>query len=205
MKKLPLFVNFVLFIALCASASFWALRLFKPQSRDLAAPAAIADFEPAPGQWGSLFGRSAIASAPASNYAVKGVVVARHAADSVAILIADGKPAQTIAIGGALSPGVFLQEVHESYIVILENGISKRVDLPAPASLPISVGSAGLSAGLQVIAPAPQLPQAAPNSNPAPAPVDSSGGVVVTPRPVFAPQAIISPTGIPVPPQKESR
>lgn len=198
MKKLPLFTNFVLFIALCASITFWALRVFKPQSRELAAPAIGVNFEPAVGQWGSLFGRSAVAAAAASNYAVKGVVVARRPEDSAAILIADGKTPQTIAVGRELSPGVRLQEVHESYIVISEAGVMKRVELPAPTPI---------NPGVQVYTPPPPpLPAQQPVPQPqAPSSGDNSSGSVVTPRPVFVPPAIVSPTGIPVPPQRETR
>ena len=33
MKRLPLITSFVLFIALCVSAAYWAMQLFKPPLR----------------------------------------------------------------------------------------------------------------------------------------------------------------------------
>lgn len=187
MKKMPLLVNFVFFIALCASMTFWALRFFKPQSRDIAAPAIEVNFEPGVGQWGALFGRSAVATVAASNYALKGVVVAHRPADSAAILIADGKAPQTVAIGRELSPGVKLQEVHEGYIVISEAGVIKRVDLPAPTPI---------NQGVQPYTPPPPPPSAL-------SPAENPAGTVVTPRPQFTQPAIVSPTGFPVPPQRQ--
>ncbi|HEX8954651.1 MAG TPA: hypothetical protein VF798_00140 [Burkholderiaceae bacterium] len=38
MKRLPLVANFVLFIALCMSAVYWALQPFKPQAQPVAPP-----------------------------------------------------------------------------------------------------------------------------------------------------------------------
>jgi general secretion pathway protein C len=186
MKKVPLLINFVFFIALCASMTFWALRFFKPQSRALAAPAIDVNFEPSIGQWGALFGRSAVATAAASNYALKGVVVARRPEDSAAILIADGKGQQTVAIGRELSPGVKLLEVHEDYIVISEAGLIKRVELPAPTPI---------NQGVQTYTPPLPPTVLSPAENPA--------GTVVTPRPQFTQPAIVSPTGFPVPPQRQ--
>ncbi len=138
MKRLPLLMSFVMFVLLCMSLSYWGMQVIKPKVRSVNAPANTNTVEPGEGQWGLLFGRNPIAEAAASNYQLKGVVVAAQPLDSAAILSADGKSPQTIAVGKELSPGVILQEVHTTHIVISEAGAVKRVDLPQPT--PISGG-----------------------------------------------------------------
>lgn len=147
MKRLPLLFSFIMFIAFCMSLSYWGMQMFKPAVRAVSAPVAAAAFEPGVGQWGSAFGRNPLAEAAASNYQVKGVVVAAVARDSAAIISADGKPALTIGVGRELSPGVKLTEVHEAYILISEAGLIKRIDIPQSAS-----PSTGI---IQIFTPAP--------------------------------------------------
>lgn len=136
MKRLPLLMSFVMFVLLCMSLTYWGMQVIKPKVRPVNAPVNTNTVEPGEGQWGSLFGRNPLAEAAVSNYQLKGVVVAAHALDSAAILSADGKPPQTIAVGKELSPGVTLQEVHTTHIVISEAGAIKRVDLPPPTPIP---------------------------------------------------------------------
>lgn len=130
MKRLPVLISFVMFILLCMSLSYWGMQVFKPKVRSVSGPAITAVFEPGVGQWGALFGRNPSAEAAASNYQLKGVVVAESSRDSAAIVSTDGKQAQTVALGKELSPGTTLQEVHETHILISESGVIKRVDLP---------------------------------------------------------------------------
>ena len=167
MKRLPLAMSFVMFILFCMSLSYWGMQVFKPKVRTVNAPVNTSSFEPGEGQWGSLFGRNPLVEAAVSNYQLKGVVVAGLASGSAAILSADGKPSQTIAVGRELSQGVILKEVHETYIVISEVGLIKRVELPQPT--PIAGGQMGFQAGVQrspttpqsnfMNGPTPQQPQ----------------------------------------------
>ena len=172
MKRLPLVMSFVIFILFCMSLSYWGMQVFKPKVRSVNAPVNTSSFEPGEGQWGSLFGRNPLVEAAASNYQLKGVVVAVHSLGSAAILSADGKPSQTIAVGKELSPGVILKEVHESYIVISEAGLIKRVELPQPT--PISSSQMGFQPGIQSVPSTPQtnfmngLPPAQPQPQPQP-------------------------------------
>jgi general secretion pathway protein C len=131
MKRMPMFFSFVMFIAACMSLAYWGIQMFKPKERSVSAPAASPVFEPAVGQWGAVFGRNPTADAAPSNYQLKGVVVAPQTQDSAAIIGADGQPGRAVALGKELSPGVKLQEVHGTYIIISESGINKRVELPA--------------------------------------------------------------------------
>lgn len=131
MKRLPMLATVVSFALLCAVISYWGLQIFKPKIRPIAAPVMTASYEPAVGQWGSLFGQSAVAEIAPSNYQLKGVIVAAKAKDSAAIIAVEGKPTMTIGVGKELLNGVSLSEVHRDHIVVSEAGISRRIDLPA--------------------------------------------------------------------------
>jgi general secretion pathway protein C len=133
MKRLPLIINVILFAMLCMVLSFWGLQIFKPKIRPMQAPVSVESYEPSVGQWGNLFGRSAVAEVAPSNYQLKGIIVAPHARDSVAIIMVEGKPNFTIGIGKELLPGVKLQEVHRDHVIVSESGITRRIDLPAAA------------------------------------------------------------------------
>ncbi len=192
MKRMPLLASFLLFLLLCMSLTYWALRIFNPKSREVIAPTAVASFEPSVGQWGGIFGRNPVAEAAPSNYQLKGVVVAKENGISSAIVIADGKAPQAIQIGRELAPGVRLQEVHEAYVVISESGAMKRIELPQ--ATPINSGIQAFPTPVpdnRANTYVPPPPESRPNSYvpPAPTPPPSGG------------QPIISPTGIPVPPQ----
>jgi len=155
MKRISLILSFVLFIALCATTSFWVLQFIKPVPRKIAAPPAtkpVADVESVAG----LFGGALAVNA---NYQLKGIVLANPANQSGAIIAVDGKATQAYRIDAEISPGVTLSEVHATYILISDNGVSKRVELPQDFK------SAGVSDNAAIRAPmsTPNLP-----ANPAP-------------------------------------
>ncbi|HJV50526.1 MAG TPA: type II secretion system protein N [Noviherbaspirillum sp.] len=157
----------MLFIALCASIAYWGLQLFKPPTRPVAAPPRMARAEVSPDDAAALFGGRAGKVAVASNYQLKGIILSGTSGDSIAILSADGKPAQAIAAGAEVVPGVTVKEVHRDYVLLSEGGATKRVELPENAKLQVSLASA-----------APVGPQGGAASQPArtqpPAPVPSS-------------------------------
>ena len=133
MKRLPLITSFLLFITLCASAAYWAMQLFKPPVRAIAAaPQTTQPAAPKLEAAAALFGGH-ITATVASNFQLKGVVVASNTAESVAILSANGKPAQAIRTNSEVLPGVTVKEVNREYVLLSENGAIKRVDLPANA------------------------------------------------------------------------
>lgn len=133
MKRLPILVSFTLFVVLCASATYWSMQWFKPNARPVAAPMQQARIDVNPEAAAGLFGGRAAAVVPASNFQLKGVVVAKNMSESVAILSADGKPAEAIRINSEAIPGVTVKEVHQQYVLLSEGGINKRVDLPVAA------------------------------------------------------------------------
>ncbi|MGI4847816.1 MAG: type II secretion system protein N [Janthinobacterium lividum] len=129
MKRLPQVAGFVLFLLLCASVAYWAMQWFKPPVRPVAAAPAPPAYVPDLAAASSLFG-GRMTLVVASNYQLKGVVVAGRAADSVAIIATDGKPAQAVAIDRELSQGVRVKQVFRQYVMIDEGGVAKRLELP---------------------------------------------------------------------------
>jgi len=132
MKRLPSIANFILFIAVCISAAYWAMQLFKPPLRTVAAPPQTVQTAPRLDAAAVLFG-SRPAIAVASNFQLKGVVVAGNAAESVAILAVGDKPAQAVRANSEVAPGVKVKEVHPRYVLLSEGGVVKRVELPGDA------------------------------------------------------------------------
>jgi general secretion pathway protein C len=130
MKRLPLIITIILFACLCALISFGAMRAFNPKPRMLSAPVTSTPFEPAMGQWGPVFGRDqAVQNAP-SIFALKGVVYSSRVGESLALVVVDDKPGMAIAVGKEIIPNVKLMEVHPTYVVVSESGISRRIDMP---------------------------------------------------------------------------
>jgi len=129
-KRMPGLVSLVLFMLLCACTTYWIMQLVKPPSRTVAAPPQ----EDAPkidiSQAAGLFGGSGAVAVVASNYQLLGVVVAQNPVESVVILSANGKPAQSIRIGKEVLPGVSIREVHQTYVLVSEGGVLKRLILP---------------------------------------------------------------------------
>ena len=132
MKRLPLFLSFLLFLGVCMSGTFWTMQFIKPQARPVAAVKADARSEVGLESVMNLFGGH-LSVAAASNYQLKGVVVSKNDKESVAILVADGKPAEAVRVDSEVQPGVTVKEVHHDYVMLSENGVMKRVELPVSA------------------------------------------------------------------------
>ena len=139
MKRWPLITSFLLFIALCVSAAYWAMQMFNPPLRAVAAPPQSTQAAPSLDAAAGLLGGHSNAVV-ASNFQLKGVVVASNPAESVAILAANGKPAQAVRVNSQVLPGVTVKEVNKHYVLISENGVMKRVDLTADAKAQLRVG-----------------------------------------------------------------
>jgi general secretion pathway protein C len=155
MKRLPVLASFVLFVALCVSLAFWAMQLFKPAPRAVIAPPQVAAAAPDLAAAAGLFGgRSTVAVA--SNYQLKGVVAAVDGRDSVAIVSANGKPAQAIRQGAEIVPGAVVKEVHKGYVLVAEGGVPKRIELPQTAPPSSALASpAALAPAPAVVRPTP--------------------------------------------------
>lgn len=183
MKRLPLVASFLLFILLCASIAYWGLQLFKPPLRPVAAPPRVAKSDIDPQAAATLFGGRAGKVAVASNYQLKGVVMSGSADESIAILSADGKPAQAVRVDTEVAPGVTVKEVHRDYVLLSDSGAVKRVELPENAKE---------EANLATVSPVRAQPQPMPTpaAQRAPAPVPSTG--VAPPATPGAPSAPVN-------------
>jgi general secretion pathway protein C len=209
MKRWPLIASFVLFLLLCASVAYWGLQLFKPPLRPVAAPPRAAAIDVRPEAGAALFGGRAGKVAVASNYQLRGVVMSGSPRDSVAIVSADGKPAQAVRVDAELSPGVVVKEVHRDYVLLSEGGVVKRVELPENA-----VGQAGIATAAPVpvsraaVAPPPQSPLSAPpapTSRPSAAQPPSQPPAQATPQaPSPASPVVVNPPPAPTAPTQQS-
>ena len=161
MKRLPLITSFILFIALCASVTYWALQLFSPPQRAVAALPQASRPAPALEAAASLLGGHPTAVV-ASNYQLKGVVVAGNPAESVAVLVANGKPPKAVRVNRVVIPGVTLHEVQRDYVLLLEGSVVKRVELPlAETRNKMATGVSGSAKGTSL---APAVAPAQTNS-----------------------------------------
>jgi general secretion pathway protein C len=166
LKRLPLICTVVAVVVLAASLAYWGLQLFKPKQRPMA-PLPVAQApEPNLDAGRGLFGGQATV-AVVSNYQLRGVVAAENGRGSVAIIAADGQPAQAYPIGSELAAGVTIKDVQPRFVTLSEGGMQKRLDLMTDEA-----GAAG-AAGVQQAPPPPPPMQMAPQPlpmQPAPAP-----------------------------------
>ncbi len=135
MRRWPLFTSFLMFVALCMSAAYWAMQFIKPAARTFAAPPPAALPLPKLDAAANLLG-GRVAVAVATNYQLKGVLVGINPADSVAILSANNKPAKAVRVNAEVMPGVIVKEVQRGYVLLSDGGAIKRVDLPAKTKGP---------------------------------------------------------------------
>jgi general secretion pathway protein C len=180
MKHLPILATFILLLAVCASAAYWWLELFKPPARPIAAAPQPAPIPLSVESAAELFGGK-LGDALASNFQLKGVI--EDGPDGVAILVADGKPAQAVGVNMEAAPGVTVKEIHLQYVLLDQGGRIKRVDLPespiagvefgAPAQDGTSAALAGASptrATTTVYRSGGAMPMPVPNTNVGPIP-----------------------------------
>lgn len=201
MRRLPLVASFLLFILLCASIAYWGMQLFKPPLRPVAAPPRAAQPEIRPQAAAALFGARSRAVAAASNYQLRGVIFSGNPRDSVAIISADGKPAQAFRVETEIAPGVTVKEVYRGYVVIAEGGTTKRIELPEDA--PAQAGGVTVNPSLP---PVTRTPVPTPAVPPAPAPTRAqtaaSGGTV---PPIGPQQGGAAQPGTPAPPPPQQQ
>jgi len=137
MKRMPLLATVLALIILSASIAYWVMTLNPPPQRPIAnVPLAVAP-PPSVDAAATLFGGQ-IATAVVSNYVLTGVI--SSGSQGVAIIVADGGAPMALKIGRELAPGITLNEVYPRYVTLLDNGISKRIDLAADskAAAPMS-------------------------------------------------------------------
>ena len=142
MRHLPLVAASSLFVAVCGSAAYWGMQWFQPPARAVAAapkaPPPPLNIDAAAG----LFGGTPPGAAVATTFQLKGVI--DDGPEGVAILAAEGKPPVAVGVNQEAAPGVTVQEIHLTYVMLNDGGNVKRLDLPLSAI-----------AGLEIVAAAP--------------------------------------------------
>ena len=168
MKRMPLLMTLLALIALSVSCAYWAMQLYKPAQRPLAAAPAAAMPDPAIDAAASLFGGAPAAAA--SNYQLLGVVAAGR--DSAAIIVVDNGVPQTLKVGKELVAGLRVQQVLPRF-VLLSDG--RRIDIAQdsrPAAGAAQAGQPGqpqpYQPPVQQVQQPVQQPQAAPIQLPQP-------------------------------------
>lgn len=131
MKRIPLIISFIFFVLLCVSISYWVMHLIiNPTARKISAPQIVkpvADVDTV----ATLFGGAMVVD---TSYQLKGLIQANPMNESVAIIEVDGKPTKAYGFDVEVHPGSALNEVNSNYILLKDNGINKRVELPQDAS-----------------------------------------------------------------------
>jgi general secretion pathway protein C len=136
-KRWNMVVTFVLFIALCMTLTYWAMQIFQPAQRQLAEPVSAAADNINLDAAASLFGGRGAKPRAAANYQLKGIVLASDPAQSVAILVENGKPPLAVRAGVEIVPNVHVKEVQRLYVLLSEGGAVTRIDLPQEKISPI--------------------------------------------------------------------
>jgi general secretion pathway protein C len=128
MKRLPLLATVLALIILSASIAYWVMMLNPPPQRPIATVAVATPPPPSVDAAATLFGGQ-VATAVVSNYVLTGVIAS--GSQGVAIIVADGGLPKALKIGRELAPGITLSEVYPRYVMLTDNGMSKRIDLAA--------------------------------------------------------------------------
>lgn len=212
-KRLPLLLSLLGMILLAASLAYWILQIYQPPQRPLAAAPHTGLPDPAVDAAAMLFGGQPAVST-ATNYQLTGVVSAGY--DSVAIIVAEGSPPKALKVGHELTPGVKLAEVHPRYVMLLDAGVMKRIDLAADTKAAAPMGGMpanNMQPGTQLPAQPPGMttvtpPGAPPATTPAPswnpnqavnAPANGGQDPAAAPEPPMSPGAVQAPPSEPPP------
>ncbi|MGO4329721.1 hypothetical protein AB4Z48_06310 [Cupriavidus sp. 2TAF22] len=172
---LPRLAGLVLFVALCALATRWALTFSAMKTIPVPRTARVAQTEAVEtGAAGTLFGGAA--QSGVRDVQLIGVVADLGSGAGAAILSLDGGPPKAVRAGTALSAQLRLVEIRDRGVVIERNGVRQEIALPVPAIVtrgPAAAGQPSLPAGaaapLSTPMPAAVPPQAQPVMQPAPA------------------------------------
>ncbi len=132
-QRLPAFIAFLLFIALCASIAYWALQWLAPAPRSVAAPVASERAMPPVSAAANLFGGAAKAGGMA-NVQLRGIIHAGRAAGSAAIMTVEGSPPRLYRLNAELMPGVAVKAIHAKTVVLSDRGAERELPLPAFAA-----------------------------------------------------------------------
>ncbi|MFL6710496.1 MAG: hypothetical protein ACJ8HI_20020 [Massilia sp.] len=194
MKRMPLLMTLLALIVLSASIAYWAMQLYKPAQRPLAAAPAAAMPDPGIDAAATLFGGQ---QAVASNYQLTGVVAAGR--DSAAIIVIDNGPPLALKVGREIVSGVRIQQVFPRF-VLLSDG--RRIDIAQEVKQPNN-GAADNRPPPQPLQQFQQQPQQPPQQlqppQAAPIQVPQMPSMTGAPQPANPPQPQPQPTTPPPP------
>jgi general secretion pathway protein C len=135
MKRLPIIFSFLLFLALCASMTYWWLQWMAPATRPLIAPVAAERALPAMSAAANLFGGNTEA-VPTVQVQLSGIIMANRGADSLAIIALPGKPARALHVNAEVIEGLVIKQINPRNVVLSERGVDREVRLPEFAPRP---------------------------------------------------------------------
>jgi general secretion pathway protein C len=124
----PRVVSFVLFVGLCSSSTYWVIQFYKPIQRAVIAPPPLVQKAPDIEAAYSFFGYVPSANLT-SNFKLKGILFSNRVKDSVAMLTFNGNM-QKVHIGTELSENIKVNEITQNWLIILDNGMEKKIELP---------------------------------------------------------------------------
>lgn len=135
MKRLPVIANFLLFLMLCASITYWVLQWMAPSTRPLIVPMPVERALPEMSAAANLFGGNAEAIS-AISVQLSGIIMANRGADSVAIIALPGKPARSLHVNAEVIEGLVVKKINSRSVVLSERGVDREVRLPEFAAGP---------------------------------------------------------------------
>ncbi len=130
MQRAPTVMAFLLFLALCASVSYWLLQWMAPAPRPVAALPYTTRALPPVAAAANLFGGRALAAGLAS-VQLRGIIHSGSAAGSVAIIAVEGKPARALSANAEVSSGLTVKAINARTVVLSDRGAEKELTLPA--------------------------------------------------------------------------
>ncbi|BDB25816.1 hypothetical protein Tamer19_34880 [Cupriavidus sp. TA19] len=192
---LPRLASVVLFVALCALATYWALTFSAMRTLPVPQSARVAQTEAVEtGAVATLFGGS-VQGGP-RDVQLLGVVAEVDGGAGAAIVSMDGGPPKAVRSGAELSQQIRLVEIRQRSVVIERSGVRQEI------ALPLQAGAARAPAAG---APGPALPTppagaAAPMATPMPPPA-----APMTPMAGQPAQPMLPATSQPPQPQVQSQ
>jgi general secretion pathway protein C len=137
MKRLPIALSFVLFLALCASLTYWLMQWTAPATRPLIMPVTVERALPSISAAANLFGGHADADAAATvSVQLSGIIMATRDVDSVAIIGVPGKPVRALRVKAEIIEGLTIKQIKPRSVVLVERGVEREVRLPDFAPSP---------------------------------------------------------------------
>ena len=133
MRQLPTVTSFVIFLALCASVTYWLLQWMAPAFRPLVIPAQAEYPLPDVSAAADLFGgaNEALGALPIQ---LKGIILANHPNESVAIIALNGKPARALNANAVVSDGILIKRITAHGVTMKDHSKEYQLSLPAFSS-----------------------------------------------------------------------